>query len=119
MGKMGFDSKWVALVMNCIYSITYSVNMNGKRGYPFRPSRGLREGDPFSPFLFLICNEGLSTSMRLTVRDGAKLGARASRNGPNITYLLFADYYILFEEATLKGLNVLKGILDEYEAMSS
>lgn len=65
--KMGFDSEWVALLLRCVNSVSYSVVLNGKNGEIFTPSRGLRQGDPLSPFLFLFCGEGLSSLMRLGI----------------------------------------------------
>lgn len=56
--------------MRCISTVSYSIVLNGKVGERFRPSRGIRQGNPLSPFLFLICSEGLSSLMRIVVRDG-------------------------------------------------
>ncbi|KAA3467081.1 reverse transcriptase [Gossypium australe] len=70
MNKMGFDRKWIELIMRCVTSVSYAVTINGNRGRSFKPSRGLRQGDPFSPFLFLICSEGLSALMRTAKKEG-------------------------------------------------
>ncbi|KAA3476848.1 reverse transcriptase [Gossypium australe] len=62
--------------------------------------------------------EGLSALMRLAMKEGLLKGAKASRRGPAITHLLFADDCILFEKATRKGTSLLKGILKEYKDYS-
>ena len=61
MEKMGFCNKWRDLVMQCITSVSYSVLINGVVHGNIHPSRGLHQGDPFSPSLFLLYAEGLST----------------------------------------------------------
>ncbi|KAA3463042.1 reverse transcriptase [Gossypium australe] len=100
MIKMGFAHEWVGLIMKCITSVSYAVNINGNRGRIFQPTRGLRQGDPLSPFLFLICSEGLSSLMRSTKQKGLVKCAKASRRGPEISHLLFADDCMMFGEAT-------------------
>ncbi|KAA3460765.1 reverse transcriptase [Gossypium australe] len=118
MNKMGFARKWIDLIMKCITTVSYTVLINGSRGRIFNPYRGLRQGDPLSPFRFLICSEGLSALMRTAKKNGLIRGARASRRGPAISYLLFADDCMMFGEATEKGAQVLKNLLHVYERCS-
>ncbi|KAA3475195.1 reverse transcriptase [Gossypium australe] len=115
MNKKGFARSWVELVMKCIKSVSYTVSINGNRGRVFEPSRGLRQGDPLSHFLFLICSEGLSALLRSAKKSGLIKGAKASRKGPEISHLLFADDCMMFGEATEEGARVLKDILKVYE----
>ncbi|KAA3476902.1 reverse transcriptase [Gossypium australe] len=104
--------------MKCISSVSYAVNINSSRGRIFQPTRGLRQGDPLSPFLFLICSEGLSSLMRSAKQKGLVKGAKASRRGPEISHLLLADDCMMFGEETEQGPRNMKDILKEYETCS-
>lgn len=101
--------------MKCIGSISCSVVINGKVGEMFKPNRGLRQGDPLGPFLFLICSESLSTLMKSALHEGILKGTKVGRKGPQITQLLFADDCVLFSKANEKGFLTLKQILREYK----
>lgn len=115
MHGLGFHAKWVDLIMNCISTTTYSVRINGISGKSFTPTRGLRQGDPFSPFLFLSCSEGLSSLIRLAMQEGRMKGVKASRQGLTISHLLFTYDSILFRLATVEGATILRDVLHEYE----
>ncbi|KAA3485070.1 reverse transcriptase [Gossypium australe] len=118
MIRMGFATKWVEGIMKCMTSVSYSIVMNGFIVEKFQPTRGLRQGDPFSPFLFLLCGEGLSSLMRLAMQKGRLKRVKASRSGPAISHLLFADDCILLREATIRGASLFKTILSEYRYCS-
>lgn len=75
---MGFSGECVELIMKCISTTSLAVNINGERGRIFQSSRGLRQGDPLSPFLFLFCSDGLSSLMRLAMMEGLMKGAQVN-----------------------------------------
>jgi hypothetical protein len=62
--QMGFHSKWVTLMMECISTVSYSILVNGEPHGYIKPSRGLLQGDPLSPYLFLLCAEGFHSLLQ-------------------------------------------------------
>jgi len=62
--KMGFQASWVAMIMECINTISYSILVNGEMKGIMTSFRGLRPSDSLSPFLFLFCAEGLDAILR-------------------------------------------------------
>lgn len=100
--------------MGCVRTVSYSVVLNGWLGEVFSPTRGLRRGDPLSPFLFLLCREGLSSLFRLAQGDGLFSGVCLGCGGPRLTHLLFVDDYMIFGPATHECASQVKLVLGEY-----
>jgi hypothetical protein len=110
--------KWVQLVMNCVTSVTYSVIVNGSPVGRITPSRGIRQGDPLSPYLFILCAEVLSTMLQNEEVSGHLKGVPTSYKGMRINHLFFADDSVLFCKATEQEWNYLRRVLGVYEAAS-
>ena len=118
MLKMGFDSRWVHLAKETIITASYLVLINGEpRGF-ITPSRGLRQGYPISPYLFLLCAEGLSAMLRKAEESHNMRGIKSSQHGVCISHLLFADDNLLFCCATVEECQQLLNLLGVYEATS-
>ncbi|KAA3468221.1 reverse transcriptase [Gossypium australe] len=104
--KMGFAESWVELIMKCISTVSYTVNINGNRGRLFLSYKRI------------TTSEGLSALIRQAVGVGNLRGVKASRRGPEISHLLFANDCLLFGEATKKRAYFLKETLKQYEQCS-
>jgi hypothetical protein len=87
MRKMGFNEKWVSLIMMCVRSVRYSILVNGSPQGLIIPSRGIRQGDPISPYLFLLCAEALSSMLHKAHGDGVLTGVPTSKKGPKLSHL--------------------------------
>jgi hypothetical protein len=118
MIKMGFNEKWIQWMVICVGSVDYSVLVNGERVGPIIPGRGLLQGDPRSPYLFIICAERLSSLIRDAEERNAISGTSICRGAPPVSHLLFADDCFLFFKAEESGAHVMKDILNTYEAAS-
>lgn len=100
--------------MSCVTTVSFSIVLNGNPGSFFKPKRGLRQGDPLSPYLFLIISEVLSVRITKSVNDGHLLGIKLSRSCPVISHLFFADDALYFLKASLPNCWKLKQILMVY-----
>ena len=118
MRRLGFNEKWIGWVMKCITSVSYSVIINGEAHGSISPSRGLRQGDPLSPYLFILCTEAFSALLDDASNRKKLNGISICRGCPSVTHLLFADDSLLFCKVDRGEVLLLTEILDLYEAAS-
>ena len=91
MLKLGFQRSWVDLIMKCVSTVSYRISVNGELSEVIKPQRGLRQGDPLSPYLFLLCAEGFSALLSQAEREGNLKGVKVCQRAPSVSHLLFAD----------------------------
>ncbi|CAM8968303.1 unnamed protein product [Rhodiola kirilowii] len=118
MLAMGFATDWVKRIMRCVSSVEYRVKINDRVSEKIIPSRGLRQGDPISPYLFLICAEWLTYAIKRYQELGYMRGVRICRGAPIITHLMFADDCILFLKASRDVIPYVSSLLKSYEEIS-
>ena len=114
-GKLGFDNRWITLVSSCIRSISFSVLVNGEPHGNFTPNRGLRQRDPLSLYLFLLCAEGLHSLIQQAEISGSIKGVSLCSVGPKVSHLFFADDSLLFCRASTQEASSIMEILIQYE----
>ncbi|KAK3184888.1 hypothetical protein Dsin_032174 [Dipteronia sinensis] len=120
MLKLGFSNHWVNIIMSCMTSVSFSFLVNGEVYGLLKPSRGLRQGDPLSPYLFLICAEGLSSLIHRLIYCGISQdsGVGGRDLSSRISHLFFADDSLLFVRASKRNCGTISRILKEYALAS-
>ncbi|WMV13686.1 hypothetical protein MTR67_007071 [Solanum verrucosum] len=119
--RMGFGNTWIKWMRFCITTVKFSVLISGSPTGFFSSERGLRQGDPLSPFLFILAMEGLSDMLKsaqvnnkirgFIVNEGNSLGV-------SISHLQYADDTLVFCEAEKEQLKHLRVIFILFEAVS-
>lgn len=116
--KLGFHETWVQWLMQCITTVSYSYLVNDAVYGSVKPHRGIRKGDPLSPYVFILCGEVLSGLCRNTDASGELKGVRVARGCPRVNHLLFTDDIMFFCKSSAANCNKLLKILSEYETAS-
>ena len=118
MLKMGFHVKWLGMVMETVKTVSYSILINGEPRGNFQPTRGIPQGDYLSPYLFLICSEGLNGLIQKIVAMGELRGFSLCKNGPQISHLFFTDDNLIFCRAKMGDVKALQIVLSQCELAS-
>jgi hypothetical protein len=116
--EIGLPETLVNIVMHAITSVMTNVKWNGARSEYFKPQRGIRQGDPISPYLFVLCMDKLSHLIVQAVDEGKWKGIKAGRNGPTVSHLMFADDLLLFGEANENQMRCVIETLQQFCDMS-
>ncbi|KAL0711802.1 hypothetical protein Bca4012_018780 [Brassica carinata] len=112
--KMGFDHSWIRWVMACVSSVSFSVLLNGDPHGYIKPERGIRQGDPLSPFLFILCAEALVGCLNSSEEAGRLHGIQLTASCPSIHHLLFADDSLLLCKANAVEASEIMACLKMY-----
>jgi hypothetical protein len=119
MKNLWFNDVWIGWIEACISSSSFSILINGNPFGLISPARGLRQGDPLSPFLFILGSEVFSKLMYNEASLGHIKSLKISRNNPAIHHLLFADDLLIFGQASLAEAASINSCLNKYCSWSS
>jgi hypothetical protein len=110
----GFDNHWVNWIMRLTSSSFFSILVNGVPSQPFSPTRGIRQGDPLSPFLFVLMAEGLGCYLKASVLEGSLKGLPLHNIQPTPSHSQFVDDTLLLNTLTTREATKLNSILTDF-----
>ena len=116
--RMGFHSKWIMWIQGCLESATVSVLVNESLTEEFKPTKGLRQGDPLAHFLFIVVAEGLVGLLRQANNVSLLSGIKIGRNEVEFSILQFADDTLFLCEESHNNVVIMKAILRGFELAS-
>jgi len=112
--KMRLPGQLVDVIMHCVSSCSRNILWNGEPSGAFRPSRGVRQGDPLSSYLFVACMERLSQLIEAHCLAGKWKAISIPKGGTHLSHLMFADDVVLFGEASREQAQIIKACLQEF-----
>ena len=107
---IGIPNRLINVIMKCFTSTKMLVSWNGDLSEEFRPTRGVRQGDPLSPYLFVLCMERLSQLIVKHVQEGKWKAIQLGKDGPPISHLFFANDLVLFAKASFDQVTLLENV---------
>ena len=110
----GFTQHWISWIVFLVSTTSYSLLINGAPAKPFWSTRSIRQGDPLSPFLFILMMEGLSRSIKSATATGEITGIKPFENFPTSTHQQFVDDTLLHGIHTVKEEKSYKQILEYF-----
>lgn len=115
--ELGFPNLFVSWIMECVSSVSYSILINGKPCPPFPARKGLRQGDPISPFLFALGMEYLSRCF-VDMTEDPNFNFHPRCEKLKITHLMFADDLLLFARADPISVNMMFSAFNPFSSAS-
>jgi hypothetical protein len=119
--RCGFEEKWYSWIEHCISSARFSVLINRSPSGFFDSSRGVRQGDPLSPFLFVMVTKAFSRMINASINKGLITGfsvGASESDRVSVSHLLFADDTLVFCGVDLNQVRNIGALLVCFEAVS-
>lgn len=116
--RYGFSSIWINWIMGLVTSVSYKYKINSTLSQEVIPQRGLRQGDPLSPYLFILVADALSYMLKEALSSNRIQGIKLAPGAPTLTHLFFADDAVLFARAKEEEAFQIINILNRYSKAS-
>nr|DAD35521.1 TPA_asm: hypothetical protein HUJ06_006161 [Nelumbo nucifera] len=103
LDKLGINSHWQGLIQSCISSVEFAFKINGTQRGKVKPCRGIRQGDPLPPYIFILAVQALSLIIQDSVQNGRLHPLRFKRSGMSISHMFYTDDCLLFLKANIQN----------------
>ncbi|KAL0298098.1 UNVERIFIED_CONTAM: hypothetical protein Scaly_3072800 [Sesamum calycinum] len=113
-----FPHHFIVLINQCVSTASFSVSLNGSIHGFFKGGRGLRQGDPMSPYLFVLVMEIWNLLLKFRIKEAADFQYHWKCKDIGLINLCFADDVLLFCKAHLPSIIVISDTLNEFAALS-
>lgn len=112
--EMGIPSGLISIIMKCVTTVSVQIAWNGEVSKEFPISQGIWQGDPISPYLFVLCLKRLAHLINQVVANHSWRPIQLKKDGPKLSHLFFANDLTLFAEANMKQVEVISQCLDRF-----
>ena len=119
LSAWGFSEDFQRIILSCLSSVEYSLLINGDQSESFSPNRGLRQGDPLSPYLFILCSEFVTRLINKEEEEGRIKGIKICRDSPSVSHLMYADDLLVVCRANMDNVEAVWRCFETYCAWSS
>lgn len=116
--QMNFPLRFRHWIMQCVTTVSYSIMINGEPSPRFMPSCGLRQGDPLSPYLFILIMEAFSRMIMQAENQGLIKDMKISRSSLSISHLFFAGDSLLFFKADPQNCATIRSLIEKFSSSS-
>lgn len=111
---MGFNEVFIGWIRACVSFVTFEVLVKVGKSTQFRPSKGLRQGDPLSSYVFIIGQEVLSRLIEKDFVDRNIDGVKESIRAPPITHVMYAEDIVLFSKSSTSNAKAIMNCINKY-----
>ena len=112
--RYNFPDNLNDIIMSCISSVSTSLLFNGGSLESFKPSRGIRQGDSLSPYIFILCMEFLGQLIQEKCEAKVWCPVKASKSGLSFSHFFFVDDLVLFPKANAVNCNAIREVIDTF-----
>ena len=116
--RFNLPKNLIELIMSCVLSVATSILFNGGALDTFMPTRGIRQGDPLSPYIFIMCMDYFGQLIQEKCAVNSWSPVKAFRSGPAFSHLFFTDNVVLFAKVNPENCVTIRGVLDDFCSQS-